>query len=135
LYHWRNSGMTITYSRSSFCNTFYKWESSRGPQEYLSWAVCCAGLIYTDKNTWQSLYFRHQNPYWTSVISCDPLVRKESIPRDFPSNSLTRDEVPSGTYSKLSNHIWLLYGDMLPNFIPYLQPVITKCCPIILWLW
>ena len=31
LYHWRNSEMTITYSRSSFCNTFYKWESSRGP--------------------------------------------------------------------------------------------------------
>jgi len=41
--------MTI-YSRSSFCNIFCNWESSRGPQEKLSRAscgpraVCCAGL-------------------------------------------------------------------------------------------
>jgi len=57
---------------------------------------------------------------------------KEAIPRVFPFNSLPRDEVPSGTYSKLSNQIWLLYSNMLQNFIPYLQPVITKCCPVIL---
>jgi len=44
-------------------------------------------------------YFRHQNPYRNSVICCDPLVRKEAITRAFPSNSLTRDEVPSGTYN------------------------------------
>ena len=38
--------MTNTYSRSSFCSIFYNWESSRGPQEKLLRAVCCAGLIY-----------------------------------------------------------------------------------------
>jgi len=43
--------MTISYSRSSFCNVFYSCESSRGPQEKLSrtacgpQAVCCASLL------------------------------------------------------------------------------------------
>jgi len=31
LQYGRNSGTTITYSRSSFCNIFYNWQSSRGP--------------------------------------------------------------------------------------------------------
>jgi len=44
------SETTINYLKSSFCNTFCNWESSRGLQEKLSWAacgpraVCCAGL-------------------------------------------------------------------------------------------
>jgi len=33
----RNSGTTITYSRSSFCNIFYDWESSRGPYVVQAW--------------------------------------------------------------------------------------------------
>jgi len=40
LWYGRNSGTAITYSRSSFCNIFYNWESSRGPQEKLSRAAC-----------------------------------------------------------------------------------------------
>ena len=38
----------IIYSRSSFCNIFYNWESSHGPQEKLSRAVrtvCFVGLF------------------------------------------------------------------------------------------
>jgi len=40
--------MTITYSRLSFFNIFYNWESSRGPQENLLWTVCCAGLLQNE---------------------------------------------------------------------------------------
>jgi len=35
----------FAYSRSSFCNIFYNYENSRGPQEKLSRTACCAGLI------------------------------------------------------------------------------------------
>jgi len=41
----RSSGTTIAYSRSRFCNIFNNWKSSRGPQEKLSRAVCCASLL------------------------------------------------------------------------------------------
>jgi len=44
LWYGRNSGTIITYSRTSFGNIFSNWETSRGPQEKLSRAVCCAGL-------------------------------------------------------------------------------------------
>ena len=29
----------------SFCNIFYNWESPHGPEDKLSWAICCAGLL------------------------------------------------------------------------------------------
>jgi len=44
------SRTTIACSRSSFCNIFYNWKGSRGPQEKPLWApwgpraVCCAGM-------------------------------------------------------------------------------------------
>jgi len=45
----RYSGTAISYLRSSVCNIFYNWvgrkKSFSGPQEKLSLAICCAGLL------------------------------------------------------------------------------------------
>jgi len=42
---WKNSATTVTYSRSSLCNIFYSWASSRWPQQTLSRTVCCVDLV------------------------------------------------------------------------------------------
>jgi len=40
----RNSATTNNYPKSGFCNIFCNWGISRGPQENLPRAVCCADL-------------------------------------------------------------------------------------------
>jgi len=66
--------VTITHSRLSFWNTFYNWQSSRGPQEKLSRvacclrAVCCAGLLYGMICSNQQSFIFGNNPMKSDLL-------------------------------------------------------------------